>query len=187
GTMTINVTPVNDAPTTGNNAVTTPEDTTGTFRSASFPFSDVDAGDTMQSVRIDALPGNGTLTLGGNPVSAGQVIPVAQLGGLVYTPPADQNGVPYTTFTFSVSDGTVFSAAPATMTVNVTPVDDAPVNSVPGNQATPVNTPLVFSAGNGNAISVADVDAGSAPVVVTLTAGSGVVNVLGNTGGVTLA
>src|SRR5205085_2408929 len=91
GTMTVNVTPVNDAPTTGNNAVTTAEDTPFTFAAGSFPFSDVDAGDTLQSVRIDALPGSGTLTLAGNPVSAGQVVPAGQLGNLVYAPPADQN------------------------------------------------------------------------------------------------
>src|SRR5439155_1389471 len=124
---TIRIAGVNHAPTTSDNAVTTAEDTAFTFSSGSFPFSDVDAGDSLQSVRLDTLPGSGTLTLGGSSVSAGQVIAVGQLGNLVYTPPADQNGSPFTTFTFSVSDGAAFSAAPGTLTVNVTPVNDPPV------------------------------------------------------------
>ncbi|MFM9962419.1 MAG: DUF4347 domain-containing protein, partial [Planctomycetaceae bacterium] len=103
-TSTIAVVSVNDAPTTSNNSVTTPEDTPFTFSAASFPFSDVDTGNTLQSVRITSLPSVGSLTLGGVAVTVNQVIPTASLGTLVFTPALNGNGSPYTTFNFQVSD-----------------------------------------------------------------------------------
>jgi hypothetical protein len=48
-----------------------------------------------------------------------------------------------------------------------------PENSVPGAQETAEDVALVFSAANGNAISVSDPDAGSNDVQVTLTATNG--------------
>src|SRR5207247_1966842 len=86
-----------------------------------FPFNDAD-GDSLQNVRIDTLPASGTLKLSGNPVSANQLIPVGQLGNLTYTPPANQAGSPFTTYTFDVEDHTAFSTSPGIMTVNVTPI-----------------------------------------------------------------
>ena len=47
------------------------------------------------------------------------------------------------------------------VSISVNAVNDAPVNTVPGAQGTNVNVPLVFSSGNGNPISVSDVDAGA--------------------------
>jgi hypothetical protein len=52
-------------------------------------------------------------------------------------------------------------------------VNQAPVNTVPAAQQVVQNSQLVFSTGNGNAISIADPDAGSAPVQETLTATNG--------------
>ncbi len=129
-TATVTVTPVNDAPTTGNLTATTAEDTTHTFAVADFTFNDVDSGDSLQAVRIDSLPASadGSLALGtgasATPVNIAQVIAVADIPTLVYTPVTNVNGD--ATFTFSVSDGTDFSTAPATATVTVTPVNDAP-------------------------------------------------------------
>jgi VCBS repeat-containing protein len=47
------------------------------------------------------------------------------------------------------------------MTVTVTPVNEAPVNTVPGAQTVAEDGLLVFSAANGNAVSIADADAGA--------------------------
>ncbi|MCI4209691.1 hypothetical protein, partial [Dickeya dianthicola] len=51
GTMTLNVTAVNDAPVISNTAVskTFNEDSAQTFSASDFGFSDVDSGDTLQS------------------------------------------------------------------------------------------------------------------------------------------
>ena len=51
--------------------------------------------------------------------------------------------------------------------------NSAPVNQVPGQQTTDENTPIVFSAANGNAIQVSDVDAVYGPLQVTLTVDHG--------------
>ncbi len=59
----MNVTAANDAPTGADNTITTNEDTAHTFAAGEFGFSDVDTGDTLQAVRIDALPVAGTLQL----------------------------------------------------------------------------------------------------------------------------
>ncbi len=123
--MTVTVTDVNDAPTSSGLAVTTKEDTAHSFTAAEFTFADVD-GDALHSLRIDTLPATGTLTLDGAAVIAGQVIPAAGIATLVYTPAANANGD--VSFTFSLSDGTAFGA-PATATVSVTDVNDAPTSS----------------------------------------------------------
>ncbi|MFN8634357.1 MAG: Ig-like domain-containing protein [Chloroflexota bacterium] len=94
------------------------------------------------------------------------------------TPAANQNGLVDVTLT--VSDGSFTSST--TFTLTVTPVNDAPVNSVPGPQTTTQDAPLVFSSSHGNRISVVDVDAASSPVRVALTATHGTLSLNGTTG-----
>jgi VCBS repeat-containing protein len=129
---------VDAPPTTANNTVTTPAFTPRAFGPADFPFSDPDAGDSLKAVRITSLPGQGTLTFNGTPVSAGQVIPVGQLGGLVFTPAPNPNGPAQTSFGFAVSDGVTFSA-PATMTVNVLAPVAPKINAIPDVSLTSCN------------------------------------------------
>jgi hypothetical protein len=61
-------------------------------------------------------------------------------------------------------------------------VNQPPVNTVPAAQSMIENSQLVFSTGNGNAISIADPDAGNLPVQETLTATNGTLSV-GSTAG----
>ena len=86
-TMTIDVTAVNDAPTSEDKTVTTEEDVAYTFSSADFAFSDVDGG-AVASVRIVALPLAGELELSAAAVIAGQVVLASELGSLTFTPAA---------------------------------------------------------------------------------------------------
>jgi Ca2+-binding RTX toxin-like protein len=116
----------NVAPTGADGTVTTNEDETYTFSAADFGFTDADAGDTFVKLRIDSVPATGALLLDGAVVSGGQEIDAADIPLLSYTPPLNANGDDYASFTFSVSDGEVFSAAPNTLTIDVTPVNDAP-------------------------------------------------------------
>jgi hypothetical protein len=55
-------------------------------------------------------------------------------------------------------------------------VNQAPVNTVPGTQSLIENSQLVFSTANGNAISIADPDAGTIPIQETLTATNGLIS-----------
>ena len=116
----------NTPPTTSGLTATLDEDDSHTFAAAQFNFADTDSGDTLQQVRIDSLPASadGSLALGGTAVIAGQEIPATGITNLVYTPATNVNGD--ATFTYSVSDGTDFSTTPATATLTVTPVNDAP-------------------------------------------------------------
>lgn len=57
-----------------------------------------------------------------------------------------------------------------------------PVNTFPGVQNVFESTTLVFSTTNGNSLSVSDVDAGSNPLEITLTATNGVLSLNGITG-----
>ncbi|MFO0121190.1 MAG: Ig-like domain-containing protein, partial [Inhella sp.] len=152
----------NDAPPTGTDAtVTLAEDSSHAFSAASFGFTATD-GDTLAAVRIDTLPGAGSLTLNGNPVTAGQVIAAADLANLVFTPAANANGNGYAAFTFSVQDSSGdWDAAPNTLTLDVTPVNDAPVANA-DTASTPINTAV-----NNIAVLANDTDVDGNPLSVT--------------------
>ncbi len=129
--MSLNVTAVNDVPVAQASSVTTNEDTAKTFAVPDFLFNDVE-GDSLVSITISglSLTGADTLTvdLGFNPgpVANGMTITAAQIATLVYSPALDANGVARSSFDYTVNDaenGTV----PATMSIDVTAVNDAPV------------------------------------------------------------
>ena len=156
-TITINVTPVNDAPTASPGTVTTNEDTDHTFLAAEFSYADID-GDTLSSVKITALPTAGTLKLDGTPIASGalpKAVAAADLaaGKLTYTPPPNANKTAYASFTFKVNDGTVDSALTYTMTIDVTAVNDAATGAPTISGAAEVGQILTASTAN-----ISDVD-----------------------------
>ncbi|MEM1040019.1 MAG: Ig-like domain-containing protein, partial [Pseudomonadota bacterium] len=198
-TVTITVLGVNDAPEGVDSAVTTLEDTPYTFSSSDFGFTDpVDSpGDSLFEVSIGTLPANGTLIFdngtGPAPLTAGVVIAAADIdsGALQFVPAADENnastpGAAYSSFTFTVGDdggtangGQNFDATPNTMTLNVTPVQDAPVLSVPGAQNTVEDVALSITG-----MSVADLDGDTLLVTLTVPGGSGALSVASGSGAV---
>ncbi|MAT50657.1 MAG: hypothetical protein CMK32_05685, partial [Porticoccaceae bacterium] len=140
GSITINE--QNDPPLGSDNTVITDEDTSYTFVEADFGYSQPgDESDAFAAVRIDSLPGNGVLWLDGDDsgtrngsgsedVSVNDLIALADItsGRLRFTPDAELNGAPLTTFTFSVQDERGgFDISPRTMEIDITAVNDAPV------------------------------------------------------------
>ena len=123
-TYTVRVTRANSAPTASDASVTTNEDTAHTFEADEFNFADSDPGAALASVTVVTRPAAGTLALNGTAVTAGRVVPAADIGTLTFTPAANANGPGYASFTFKVSDGTDKSASAYTMTVHVTAVQD---------------------------------------------------------------
>ncbi|WP_343574484.1 retention module-containing protein [Pseudomonas sp.] len=108
-TVYINVTPVNDAPTTTDQAVSGPEDTS---IPGQIPASDID-GDTLSYALVSGKePANGTLTLD------------SATGQYVYTPNANYHGPD--SFTVGISDGNG-GYVESIVTIDVTPVNDAPI------------------------------------------------------------
>src|SRR5207244_2120856 len=133
-------TSVHDEPVWANTAVTTAEDTTYTFVAADFPFSDPNdsPANGLDAVKITTLPATGSLVLtGASPaLAAGDFVSKADIdaGKLKYTPAANGNGSPYTSFTFQVRDnggtpGQPLDQSANTLTINVTSVNDEPVGA----------------------------------------------------------
>jgi hypothetical protein len=120
----VTVSPVNDAPVADNQSVTTDEDTAG---EVTLSASDVE-GDAL-SYSIVRAPKHGTLSGTG--------------ANLTYTPAEDNIGPD--SFTFEASDGTTGSSDPATVSIAVKAVNDAPVANA-DTRSTDEDTPLVFAA-----------------------------------------
>ena len=163
--------------------------------------------DAIDALTINEDAGTQTVNLGGISAGAGEtqnltvtatssdttLIPhptvtytsPSSTGSISFAPAANRSGSATITVTVTDDGGTAnggVNSVSRTFTVTVNAVNDAPVNTVPGAQTTAQQTPLVFSAANSNAITVADADAGSDPVRVTLTATNGTVT-LGSTAG----
>ncbi len=88
--------------------------------------------------------------------------------------------------TVDVDDQFGDATATASRIVNlaVAAANIAPINNLPGAQTVGVGGTLTFTAGNGNLISITDVDAGTNPLQVTLTATNGTLT-LGTLAGLT--
>ncbi len=129
---------------------------------------------TLASTSGLTVSGNGTgsVTLSGTQANINTA-----LNGLSFQPTTGFDGT--TTIQVATSDG--YLSDTDTLTIGVG-VNDAPVNTIPGAQGTALNTDLVFSAGNGNAISISDVDIGGANATVTLTVTNGTLTLSGISG-----
>ena len=126
--VTIDVTPVNDAPLLATDSAETDEDTSVTISASSLLANDSDVeGDSLSLVAVAASNG-GTASLNG-------------AGDVVFTPDADFNGS--ADFTYVVSDGS--ATASSTVTIAVAPVNDAPVGADDSVTATE-DTALTVSA-----------------------------------------
>ena len=128
-TVSITITPVNDAPVADNLSVTTLEDTAVVI---TLTGSDVEGSPLTFAVLTG--PTKGTLS-GTTP-------------NLTYTPSANANGAD--SFTFKVTDGQLDSA-PATVSIKVTSVNDAPTISKIANQTIARNSstgPIAFTVGD---------------------------------------
>ena len=144
-TFDLSVNSVNDPPQGADNTVSTNEDTAYTFAAADFGFSDPNDSppNAFLAVKITTLPSVGTLTNNNVAVNAGDFISVANINAnlLKFTPVANENGTPYTSFTFQVQDdggGTDLDPTPNTMTINVNPINDPPSFTIAADPPTVV-------------------------------------------------
>lgn len=100
---------------------------------------------------------------------------VSSTGTLTYTPAANTSGTAAITIVLMDNGGGADTSAPQTFNITVNSINDPPVNAVPGAQSMAENSSLTFSAANSNAISIADIDAGTNAVRMQLTATNGVI------------
>ncbi|WP_330115143.1 Ig-like domain-containing protein [Pseudomonas sp. JS3066] len=201
---TVNVVAVNDAPViTAPGSIGVTEDVAQALTGIS--FSDVDASTGSLTVTFSVASGSlgaisgsgvtvagsgtGTLTLVG---SISDINAFIAANGVSFT--AAANATANVTLTIGIDDGGntgtdpgnsgtgTSEASSTTVTLAVSAVNDAPVNSLPVGQGVNQDANLVFSAGNGNLISISDVDVGGSTLQVTLTATNGLISLSGISG-----
>ena len=201
GSLTLQVDAVNDAPGTPvvpSLPVSGSEDVPLVLNGIS--FSDIDAGSGVVQATFSVAAGSGTfsalagagVTLTGSGtnqlVLSGSLSDInAFIAGSQVSYLSAVNASGNVTVTVSLDDrgntGTGGAkVSSATFNLAISPVNDAPVNSVPGAQTVLSNGTLVFSAGNGNAISISDVDVAGGNLRVTLVGINGLIT-LGSTSG----
>ncbi|HAA23443.1 MAG TPA: hypothetical protein DCP28_33470, partial [Cytophagales bacterium] len=133
--LTVDVTSVNDAPSSANATVSTNEDTEYTFQNSDFAFTDAtdNPANAFQEIVIVSLPAVGTLTYDGTEITSSGRGSYTDRTKFAFDPVGDSSGTGYATFTFRVVDdggianNGVDSSAAFTITVDVTPQNDAPV------------------------------------------------------------
>ncbi|WP_188508061.1 Ig-like domain-containing protein [Parapedobacter pyrenivorans] len=190
GTISVTVTPVNDAPT-ATNLTQTKSATEGgsTVALDDIVVTDVDAGETITATFSLSDPSAGTLSTGtfGSATSTynagtgvwtvtGSVADVnAALAAVAFTPSADNDQ--NFTITTRIRDAANTGPADGTISVTVTAVNDAPVVTAPATIAVNEDVPAALTG-----ISFADVDAGSGTVTATLSVPSGSLSATGGAG-----
>lgn len=133
-TVSITITPVNDAPVAGGQTVTLAEDA-----SVPITLSGIDTENDPLTFSVVTAPANGALS--------------GAVPNLVYTPNADYFGAD--SFTFKANDG-LADSAPAAIAITVTPVNDAPVaadQSLNGTEDTSLNITLTASDADGDGLT----------------------------------
>ncbi len=155
-TATITVTPVNDAPETNNVSANGPEDSASI--TITLTGSDIDG--TVENFSLDSLPINGTLytdaTLTTLAVTGTNYAATGEALLLYFVPNANWNGD--TTFTYHAIDNDLLAdATPATATITVTPVNDAPV-AIDDTNTTAEDTTLTVLTGTVDSLLHNDFD-----------------------------
>ncbi len=122
--MTINVTSVEDSPTSSPGEVNTNESTTYTFSKNDFVFIDPDPGDDLTAIRIFSVETRGDLEYNGTDVVVGTEVTNFTL--LKFIPVMAENGSPYAAFRFQVKDKVGNLSPDYIMSINVGSVNDPP-------------------------------------------------------------
>jgi parallel beta-helix repeat protein len=134
----VNVSAVNDPPTSTDQVRSNAENSSFVFSPADFPL--IDSADspanTLLGIWIGTLPTTGLLTLSGVGITPLQFVSAAQLaaGNLVYTPLTNENGINYASFEFRIQDnagtangGVDLSQASYNFRFDVTGVNNPPI------------------------------------------------------------
>ena len=160
GSATLDITPMNDAPVAVADTLSATEDTAAIYTAAQLLGNDTDVDNLNSALSIASVTSGtgGTAVLNSN-------------GTVTFTPTLNFNGT--ATFSYTVSDGSATSVL-ATVTVNVSGVNDAPVNTVPNTAVTPLSATedTAFAFTSGNKISVTDVDGNLAKTQLTVLHGT---------------
>jgi VCBS repeat-containing protein len=126
-TFNVNITPVNDAPVSATQIITSNED-----EEVAITLAATDVESDPLSYVISVLPTNGTLYQTADGLTKGDAItsvPTTLTNTdhkLIFVPVLNESGNDYGNFSFKANDGTIDSNV-SVITVNITPINDAPV------------------------------------------------------------
>ena len=184
--ITITVDPINDAPiNTVPGAQTVDEDAVLTF-AGTISIADVDAASDDMTITLSVTNGvldfSTTAGLTGVTDNAATITATGTIGALntalnnlTYTPTADYSGGDVLVVNTS-DNGNNGSGGVQTdldnITITVDPLNDAPLNTVPGAQTVDEDAVLAFA----GTISIADADAGTDDLTITLSVTNGVLD-----------
>ena len=133
---------INGRPVANANTYAATEDTTLNIAAPGILANDTDPENDPLTAQLTTSVTHGTLSLAAN-------------GGFTYTPAQNYNGAD--SFTYRAYDGARDSVTAATVTINIAPVNDAPVG-VADSYGTPIDTPLTIAAATGVLGNDSDVD-----------------------------
>lgn len=167
-TVSLTITPVNDAPVfTSQNPPAVNEDAGPQTASVASGLSAGPADESGQTITF-------TITNNTNPALFNGAPTINAAGQLSYTPAANVSGTAQLTFTAQDNGGTanggVDTAAPATITVTVNAVNDAPSFTAGANQTALEDAPAVTVAGWATAISPGPADEAGQTLTFNVTA-----------------
>lgn len=138
------------------------------------------SGTTASGITFGYNTGTGVLTLSGTASVADYQTALATLA---FKSNSDNPGT-VRDITVVVNDGAASSVA-AHINITVTPINDAPVNIVPGNESELSGGTIIFSVANANALMVSDPDAGTNDIRVKVDTDHGTLT-LASTAGLTV-
>jgi hypothetical protein len=95
----------------------------------------------LMTLEITSLPSNGTLTLAGSPMAAGQTVDVSQIPQITYTPSISFAGTD--SLNWNASDGESFAGAPSNVSFHV---ENAAPTISDVNKFARISTPTTFQA-----------------------------------------
>ena len=171
-TINVTVTPVNDAPViTGDLGLAVNEGNAVTVAAADLGEADPDDDGAGLTYTVTSGPANGTILVNG---VAGSSFTQAQLDANQVQYSHDGSETTTDSFSVSLADGGEDGATPDTATINVTvtPVNDAPVNTVPGAQSVDEDNTLAITG-----LQINDSDAGANNISVNLDVSNGILSI----------
>ncbi len=180
-TFVVTVNPVNDAPSFERQRATSSLEDIGAVSVSNFA-TNLSAGPSDEAGQTLSFQ----VTNNDNPglFAAGPAI--SPSGTLTYTGAPDANGSATITVVLKDNGGTANggkdTSTPQPFTITITPVNDSPVNILPGIVSVNENSTVTFSTANSTRIATSDVDARNAVVQVALTVNNGVLSLSGTTG-----
>lgn len=151
--FTISVDFVNTTPEARDTTITILENSEHLFKTADFSFTDLNTAQALSKIEITAMTGEGTFYVDRDGdgtvdieehVAPNSEIPAADIALLKFQPEPDSNGLAYSSCDFRVHDDLSYSDSSYTITINVTPVNDAPAIECAGDTATMEDTPLIL-------------------------------------------